>query len=301
MSTYGSYGVPQPLSSSSCYRHPDRLTHVQCQRCSRPICGECQINAAVGVQCPECVRSGQQAVRQPKTMFGGTVRSGPPVATYTIMALCVLSYIAQLSLGWEGWTSKLAFVPMFGEDEPWRFLTSAFVHSQQATHILFNMFALYLVGPVLEQALGRIRFLTLYVVSAIGGSVAVLLLAGQSHNEATFINWLTPVVGASGAVFGLFAALFVVMRRVNANVNQIVVILAINVVISFMVPNISWQGHLGGLIVGGLLAAAYANAPREKRRLVAIVAPVVILAVLVAAVLWTYANAPEFYSIYNGG
>lgn len=300
MSTYGSYGTNQSLGSSMCYRHPERVTHIQCQRCGRPICGECQINAAVGVQCADCVRSGQQTVRQPTTVFGAAVRPGPPVITYTIIALCLISYLAQLTMGWEHWTSRLAFVPMLGEEEPWRFVTAAFVHSQnQVTHILFNMFALYMVGPVLEQALGRLRFLTLYLLSAIGGSVAVLLLAGQSMTQETFNTWLTAVVGASGAVFGLFAALFVVLRRVQANTSQIVVIVAINVVIGFVVPGISWQGHLGGLIIGGLLAVAYAKAPRGSQRAVAVLAPAVILALLAIATIWFYGNAPEFYEIYK--
>lgn len=273
-----------------CPRHPERISHVRCQRCGRPACPECQRSAPVGIQCVDCVAEGQSQVRQATTIFGGKIAGPTPVVTYTLMALCVLSYVLQLSMGWSGWTSRLAFAPFLGEDEPWRFVTAAFVHAQQVTHILFNMYALYIVGPVLEQALGRARFICLYLLSAVGGSVCVLLLANPMS-----MDWFTAHVGASGAIFGLFGALFVVLKRVNMPANQILVLIAINTVIGFVVPNISWEGHLGGLVVGVLMALAYAKAPRIRQQTVAWTLPLLTAVALVAIAWGVYEfRAPAF-------
>ncbi|MDO5495702.1 MAG: rhomboid family intramembrane serine protease, partial [bacterium] len=156
------------------------------------------------------------------------------------------------------------FVPVLGETQPWRFLTSAFLHVG-IWHIFLNMYAMYLVGPTLETILGRARYLTLWVLSAIGGSVAVLALADPEGR-----SWFTPVAGASGAVFGLFGALALAMRRMKRSDSQILVIIGINVVLGFVIPGISWQGHLGGLVVGAALAGAYLFAPKERRTVVAV-------------------------------
>ncbi len=256
-----SYGIPagQPDHEVPvCPRHPDRVSYVRCQRCGRPACPECQRPAAVGIQCVDCVREAQRNAPVQKTLFGGVARQGRPVVTFSIIGICVAVFVAQFALPeftqqlWYAglYTSPLAF-------EPWRMLTAAFLHSTGSfLHIAFNLYALWFMGQALEPLLGRLRFVVLYLLAAFGGSVAVLLLSSP----------MQPVVGASGAVFGLFGAMLVIQRRRGGDVRQLVVLIAINGVLGFVIPNISWQAHLGGLLVGGAAAAILAYAPQRKNR-----------------------------------
>ena len=238
------------------------------------------------MQCVDCVREAARQAPTLRSALGGTVRGGPPVVTFTIIGLCVVSWILQLVTGGT-WTSMLAFAPWIGELQPYRFLTAAFLHSTSPVHILFNMYALWVTGPFLEQMLGRWRFVALYLLSAIGGSVGYLVLAGGPTSE----GWYQPVVGASGAVFGLFGAILLVLRRTGRNAMQIVVLIGINFAIGLYFPGIAWQAHLGGLVVGLALGAAYAYAPKDRRAIVSSVATIVVAAVLAVAAWITYANA----------
>jgi len=266
-----------------CPRHPDRAAYVRCQRCGRPACPECQRPAAVGVHCVDCVAEAARGAREGRTIFGGRVRQGRPVVTLTIVALCAVSYVLQLLV--PTWTSRWAFSPLAGAFEPWRFLTAAFLHSPgQVFHILFNMIALWMTGPYLEATLGRARFAVLYLLSALGGSVGAVLLAPATD------SWTTAMVGASGAVFGLFGAVLVVLRRLGRDAGPILGIIVLNGVLGFVVPGIAWQAHLGGLVVGALLGAAYAYAPRERRALVGWAAPLAVGVVLVGATWAMYAS-----------
>lgn len=267
-----------------CPRHPDRISYVRCQRCGRPACPECVVQAPVGVQCVDCVREARDAAPPTRTVLGAPVRAGRPVVTLTIIALCAVSYLLQITLGWEEWTSRWAFAPVLGDVEPWRFLTSAFMHSDQPLHILMNMYALWIVGPELERMLGRLRFVALYVLSAVGGSVAVLLFSDPSS-----WSWITATVGASGAVFGLFGAILVVLRRLRRDARGMLIIIALNFAIGFFVPNISWQGHLGGLVTGTVVGGLYAFAPREHRRVVGVIGTIVAATVLLVAAILAYA------------
>lgn len=285
-------GEPSPAAAPPgppvCPRHPDRVSYVRCQRCERPVCPECQRPAAVGVHCVDCVREAARTSPTARTAFGAPLRRGAPLAvTYTLIGLNVVSFLLQSALGpfaTNPWIEALIFAPSIGEAEPWRFLTSAFLHYPGSLfHIGFNMYALWSVGQFLEPALGRARFLSLYLVSAVGGHVMVLLLAGD---EA----WRQGVVGASGAVFGLFGAVFIIMRRLGRDPRGIVVLLVINAVIGFVIPRISWEGHLGGFLVGAALGFAFAYAPKERRRAVAIWAPVAMLVILIGLAALTYAN-----------
>lgn len=273
---------PDPVSTPDppvCPRHPERVSYVRCQRCGRPTCPECQHQAAVGVHCVDCVREAARTAPQVRTAFGAPVRRGRPVVTLTIIALCVISFALQLTLGWA-WEERWVFSPAIGEYEPWRFLTSSFLHSRGLLlHILFNMYALWLVGPFLEHELGRARFIALYLLSSLGGSVALLLIGDYFQGS----------VGASDAVFGLFGAVLIMLRRVGKDARQILVFLGINIVIGFVVPGIAWEAHLGGLVVGAALGAAFAYAPRARRTLVGVLAPTVLAVVLVATALVTYA------------
>lgn len=246
-----------------CPRHTGREAYVRCQRCGRPTCFECQRPAAVGVQCPDCVEEHQKTARQGTTRYGATVTSrSKPYATYTIIAICVAVFIGQLAN--EQVTREMFFAPILADVEPWRYLTAAFVHSPSFyAHIAFNMFAVWICGNFLEPLLGRVRFVLLYLISAVGGSVAYLMIAPRIDEAA----WFAPTVGASGAVFGLFAASFVFSRHLGRESGGIVAILVINGVLGFVVPNIAWEAHLGGLLTGAALAAIIAvTHPRERTR-----------------------------------
>lgn len=234
---------------------------MQCQRCDRPACPECLREAPVGFQCVDCLaraRSEFQRRRPPaRSQFGAVLRPDQrPVITFTVIGLCVVLYGLQLlsSAVTEAlWYAPLQTSPWFFE--PWRMLTSALVHSPaNAMHLLFNMFALWFIGRAIEPALGRLRYIALLTLSALGGSVAVLFLTPA----------MTPTLGASGAVFGLFGALFILMRATGSQTGGILTLITINVVISFVIPGISWQGHFGGLVVGALCALVISKAPSRS-------------------------------------
>lgn len=244
-----------------CPRHPDRVSYVNCARCKRPTCPDCQRPAAVGIQCVDCVAEAQRGTRAPRTVMGASLHTTPYV-TYVVMGLCIVLWIAQQAD--NAVTQTLAYAPFLTLEEPWRLLTAAFVHSPaNITHLAFNMFALFVCGRALEPLLGSVKFAVLYLISAVGGSVGVLALAGSIQSQ----DWYTPTVGASGAVFGLFAVLLVLSRHFGMQTGGIAAVLAINFVLGFVLPNIAWQAHLGGAVTGALLAAGLAWAsPRERRR-----------------------------------
>ena len=172
-------------------------------------------------------------------------------------------------------TNYLLYRPVLTLVEPWTMITSMFVHGG-VFHVALNMLALYLFGPVLESLLGRARFLTLYMVSGFGGSVAVLLLADP----------LSGVLGASGAIFGLLGAYFVIQRKLGGNAVQLLVVIGLNLAMGFFVPGISWQAHLGGVVVGAVIAVIYLRTrrPAQARTQILLVAGVVV-ALVVASII----------------
>lgn len=278
--------LPDSPAAPVCPRHPDRVSYVRCQRCERPMCVECQRPAPVGIQCVDCVAE-QADRRRLVTPFGAVVGSRVPYVTYGFMGLAVASFVLQYLIG-DAWEMALMFFPVLGDVEPWRFLTSAFLHSRGGglpLHILFNMYALWLVGPHLELAFGRFRYLMLLLLSAIGGSVMVTLLASPASQD-----WYTGVLGASGAVFGLFGAMLLVLRRLRLKATSILAVLGINLVLGFVVSGISWQAHLGGLVVGLVLGGAYARASKKHQALVGWLAPLVVAVILVAVTAAKYAS-----------
>jgi membrane associated rhomboid family serine protease len=238
--------------------------------------------AAVGHQCVDCVREGGRTVAQPKTAFGGG-RTNTAVVTYALIAINVAMFVLQtaskdLERQLVLWTPAVAYGDLY------RLLTSAFLH-YGVPHLLFNMWALYVVGPQLESWLGRTRFIALYVLSALGGSVLVYLLSP--------IN--TATAGASGAIFGLFGATFALARRLNIDVKWVIGLIVLNLAFTFLAPAmgsqpISWQGHVGGLIAGAAIGAAYAYAPRAHRNLVQAGVSVAALALFAALVWWRTAT-----------
>lgn len=243
----------------TCYRHPGRETYVRCQRCDRPICPDCMRDASVGFQCPECVAEGNKGVRQAQSVFGGRAVTTPRV-TWALLIINVLAYVAETaSTEWVLTNFMMNAYEVGYHGEWWRLITGAFLHQPLGgggwalTHIVFNMWALYAIGPELERRLGSARFLALYLLAALGGSVAVYLFG-------------IAAVGASGAIYGMFAALFVLAKKLGYNAQGVLWLIGANAVITFVVPGISWQGHLGGLITGALVAAVFAFAPDRKNR-----------------------------------
>jgi len=280
-----------------CPRHPDRVSYVSCQRCGRPTCPECQRPAAVGIQCVDCVREGARTTRMPRTQLGGKVTDGRPVVTIGIIVACVAVWLLQLTV--PSLTNEFAFAPVVGRAEPWRLLTAAFLHSPSVSaiyHIGFNMYALWVVGSYLEPLLGRLRFAALYLVSALGGSVGYLMLVSTpSATDPIGQAWRTPVVGASGAVFGLFAALLVLNRSLGRSTTGIWVVLAINAFISLRVPGIAWQAHLGGAVTGAVCALVLVASASQRLRRFQLPALVGVLVVLVAIAVARYATVnPSF-------
>ncbi len=243
-----------------CYRHRDRHSFTLCQRCGRTICAECQVASAVGVLCPDCVKQTQPAAtarvaRSTRVTARRLADRGNPVITYGIMIACALVFAAQMlsaNFGDNEVTRALWYAPLYSMPqlfEPWRMLTAMFTHSTGfLLHILFNMYALWLFGRNLEQMLGRAMFLTLYLFSGVGGSLAVMLWVYfdlQSIQVAT--------VGASGAIFGLLAATLVAYRAARVNITSLAVLIGINFAIGLLPgASISWQAHLGGMVVGAL-------------------------------------------------
>lgn len=286
-----SYGIPSAEPSAQvpvCPRHPDRPSYVRCQRCGRPACPECQRAAAVGFQCIDCVNETQRTTPEVRTVYGGAVATGRPLATFGIIAACAVLYVLQWLVPNDAIYQSLGFAnvyaePRWGEFEPWRMLTSAFLHSQGfILHIALNMYMLWVFGQALEPLLGRLRFLALYLVSAFGGSVGYLLLTplyvpGQP---------LYGVVGASGAIFGLFGAMLLIQRHRGGDTRQLWILIAINGVIGFLIPQIAWQAHLGGLVAGGLCAAVFAYTPRGRRQGLVQALGVAAVVALLIAVSW---------------
>jgi membrane associated rhomboid family serine protease len=197
-----------------------------------------------------------------------------PVVTWSIIALCLVIFVLQL-LPNSPVTNALLYYAPYTYAEPWRMITALFVHSPTSfLHILFNMYSLFVIGPILERMLGRIRFLALYLLSGLGGSVAVLLIAPG-----------TPVVGASGAIFGLLGAFFVIQRKLGGNTVQVLIVIGLNLVIGFIVPGVAWQAHVGGLVVGAAVALVYLRTRRVDQRTVQIVLTTGIFVALVVITL----------------
>ena len=261
---------------------------MSCVRCGRPACPDCLRSAAVGQQCVDCVREGHRGTRRAGAVFGGRPAAGATV-TWVLVGINVLLYLVELvhpglANDWAmlGKAQITSGGPLQGvaEGQWYRLITSAFLPPPGLSglgplDIAFNMWALILVGPALERLLGHVRYLTVYLVSAIGGSVMFYLI-GPTNVEA---------LGASGAIFGLFGAWFVVARRLHLDSRWIVTVVVLNLVLGFVVPGIAWQAHVGGILAGGLLTAAYAYAPRTNRALIQGGATVVVLAILALALL----------------
>ncbi|WP_040167939.1 rhomboid family intramembrane serine protease [Microbacterium gorillae] len=260
-------------SDNYCYRHPDRVSFVLCQRCLRTICHECQTPGPVGVVCPECMKEQKQSrtpaqkkaerrwTRGPDAVAASGFR-GLPV-TYTIIAVTVVISLLQMIPGGFGdtITSFLAFQGWRIDPglpsilEPWRALTVLLVHGG-IIHLGLNMLSLWMIGRILEPMLGRGRFLTLYLIAGLSGSVVTALI---DPNQV--------VVGASGAIFGTLGAIIVITRRLGGDIRGILIVVGLNLVIGFFPGlSIAWQAHVGGLIGGLVVGAIYAATRQRSKR-----------------------------------
>jgi membrane associated rhomboid family serine protease len=239
-----------------CYRHPGRETGVSCTRCERPVCPECRVNAAVGFQCRECVQGGQAAQRAPRTEFGGRAVRDPALVTKILIGINVVVWGLQYVIS----TTALDHLYMQGQlvagGQWYRMLTSVFFHTA-ILHIGMNMWSLWVIGPALEQLLGRWRYLGLYLVSGLAGSALQLIVAPDT--------W---ALGASGAIFGLLGALVVLQRKRGYQLGPILAIIFVNLIATFAIPGISWEAHVGGLVAGALVGFGLAHAPERNRALV---------------------------------
>ncbi len=264
-------GAGSPPSEAAqvarCYRHPNREALIRCTRCDRPICPDCMRPASVGFHCPDDVGLANKTVRAPRTSVGARLMQSPPYVTWGLIAVNVIVYLVTASQSVRGITqpgdasSKLffdwqLFTPAIHDHgEYYRLLTSAFLHVS-LLHIGSNMLALFIIGPPLERLLGPWRFAVVYLLGALGGSAAVYAW-GQVN---------TAEVGASGAIFGLFAAALVLVRKLGLDPQWLVGIIVLNFVFTFSIHNISKLGHIGGFVAGGLAALAIAGLPQARTR-----------------------------------
>ncbi|MEV6954075.1 rhomboid family intramembrane serine protease [Streptomyces sp. NPDC051183] len=275
-----------------CYRHPDRDTGIRCTRCERPICPECMISASVGFQCPECVRGGsgtghRPSANAPRTLAGGVVATDPQLMTKILIGINVAVFLAAavfpaltIRLELLGRYVEYVGAPLEGVStgEYYRLLTSVFLHVEW-WHIIGNMLGLWFIGGPLEAALGRARYLAVYLLSGLGGSALVYLLTQPN----------APTLGASGAVFGLLGATVVLARRLRYEMRPLVTVVVLMLVMTF-VPlgsgvSVSWQAHIGGLVTGALLAAGLLRPAAARNRTLVQWGTCVLVFLLAAAVI----------------
>lgn len=278
--------VPEAPAAPTCYSHPDRVAGAICRRCGRPICPECMREAPVGWQCATCVRADSRTTPvirwRPSRTGGGVGSLGNSRITPVVVALIavnVAAYLYEQGHRTFAFDTKYFLYPVLVHTHWYMLITSAFLHVGP-THLLLNMFSLAIVGPAVEAEVGRLRFLAVYLLSAVGGSVGYYLLAPANQ----------PGIGASGAIFGLLGAYVVIAKLRGWPLQQIVALLVINVLYSFS-GNIAWQAHLGGLVTGTVVCFGLMWTPGRPGRvsetaqlvqgLAVVIAGAILLALLV--------------------
>jgi membrane associated rhomboid family serine protease len=284
--TAGPSADPVPRT---CYRHPDRTTYVSCVRCGRPICAECMRPAAVGFQCPDDVAAAKREAPVIRNQFGARQTVGRAYVTLTLLAVNIIAFVLQgvpitqsasnkFTQDYAAWNYAIAH-----DHEYYRLVTGAFLHVA-IWHLALNMLVLLLVGPALEMMLGRLRYTALYFISAIGGSVLPFLV-----NDIRTVS-----IGASGAIYGLFAAYWVLAKKVRADTSAITGTIVLNLILSVTIPGISLWGHVGGLIVGAMVGGVFAFTPRRRLLQFGGVAAVVLLLVIATVVRTETVTIPGF-------
>ena len=245
-----------------CTWHGDRNTPLSCSRCGRPACPECLTPASVGFHCRECVAQGRAATTAPRTVAGARIGQRPVVTIALIVVnlafflVTALQSRSAMDLSNSELYLRGGLIPAeVASGEYWRLVTAGFLHGS-LIHLATNMLSLYWLGIPLERILGRSRMLAIYLLSLLGSSVSVLLFSAP----------VSLTIGASGAVYGLMGALLATFRRLRLDLRPLVVVLALNVFITFTYPGLSWQGHLGGFVVGAIVGAAMVFPPRVSRQ-----------------------------------
>ncbi|MFJ6211974.1 rhomboid family intramembrane serine protease [Streptomyces sp. NPDC092296] len=285
---------PQGAGVQRCYRHPAHETGVACTRCGRPICPLCMVNASVGFHCPECVHGGPQegrpgapqGVRQVRTAPGSRLPHDPALVTKVLIGINAALFLLVQLLG-PSFQYQLVLVGKVfdqgelvgvatGPGQWYRLITAAFMHWSW-WHLGLNMLSLWWIGPQLENALGRLRYLALYLVSALAGSALSYLVAGAAVNTA----------GASGAIFGLLGATVVLHRLNGYPLGPIMAMVGFNLVLTFSIAGIDWRAHIGGLVAGALTTLGMVRAPADRRGLQGASAAAVVLVSLALVVLGT--------------
>ncbi|WP_243790668.1 rhomboid family intramembrane serine protease [Saccharopolyspora gloriosae] len=245
-----------------CARHPDRPTGLRCTRCERPACPECLREASVGYHCVDCLAQSRRGGREAVTVAGAKL-SGKPIVVPVLIVLNVLAYaVTAIQAGsFQNYNDSAQLFHQFSlwpvgvAGGQWvRLIVSGFLHFGPI-HLLMNMVALWVIGRDLETVLGRLRFTSVYLLSLLGGSTAVFLFDGID----------TSVAGASGAVYGLMGGIAVAALRLKVSLRPVLIVIALNIVLSVSIPGISLLGHLGGIVLGAAATAAMVYAPRERR------------------------------------
>jgi membrane associated rhomboid family serine protease len=260
---------------ATCYRHPSRETGVSCSSCGRPICPDCMTTTAVGMRCPECAKQGTKVMRLRDTV-------SRPRVTYALLAINVVAFLAeqgQFTIAGTEIHGKLIDegvlfrAAISVNHQYWRLISSGFLH-ENLLHIGFNMYLLYLLGLMLEPAIGSVRFAAVYFTSLLVGSFGALLATAS------------PSLGASGAIFGLMGAMVVELRarRLSVMESGIGGLIIINLIFSFTFANISVGAHIGGLI-GGALAGAAFRVAGDRYKALGLLACLALSAIAVAAAI----------------
>ncbi len=279
---------------ATCYRHPGRETGVSCSNCGRPICPDCMTSSPVGMRCPECAR---------QTVKVRTIRSTANrgyEATLALIAINVIVFLAEGSGAYtltgetgNSWLLNHGFLaagPIEVLHQYYRLVTSGFLHLD-ILHVGMNMYVLYWVGRLLEPAIGRARFLSIYFTGLLAGSLGVMIASPLDGSA-----------GASGAIFGLMGAAFTEAHRRGADQvrNQLVILIVINLVLTLSIPGISIGAHVGGLLGGGLATLAFHQGDRMRSPALGYAACFALAVIAVAAAI-VIADHTSLASLQTGG
>ncbi|MGZ5329186.1 MAG: rhomboid family intramembrane serine protease [Actinomycetota bacterium] len=304
---------PPPSSVEACYRHPDVQTGVHCTRCGRPICPDCMRSAPVGHHCPTCVEEARKEFRQGPGRQIAIANAKATSVTAALLVAIGAVYLLEVLKGGAGALfdgpntlvlvklgASVGLFPVTNTEvvgialgQTWRLVSSMFLHAG-LLHLLFNMYALWIFGAVMEDELGRARFALIYFLTG---------LAAGAASYAFMPEVYIPAVGASGAVFGVFGALvsFNWKRRHTAlgaaRLRSAMFILLINAFIAFSSGGaIDWRAHAGGFVAGLLMGFAAEGFGRSSNeRLTFAIGSIAVFGATVALVVWRTAEIKQLY------
>ena len=237
---------------SNCINHSSKVTYVRCSRCENYICVDCMRSASIGYQCPSCASDSTPVIKGINRNRFIPSQENTQVTKILSISLLVV-YVFQFLLGDVLIANFGLFAPSVTNGQWWLLITAGFLHGS-IIHLLFNVYILWVLGSQLENIVGKTKFIIIYFVSLLGGSLASYLFSPFGSYS----------IGASGAIFGLMGAMLVVGRKRNLDISQITTLVVINVVIGFVLSGIDWRAHLGGLAAGALITWVLINATSLK-------------------------------------